>query len=98
MGDVAPPTPPAFAADFPEDPQLAQLLRSFTCGDYAAVRAQAPQLAAQARSAGQEDVALAAEELRRRLDPEPAVRTLLWLSALLLVVVALWSYTNQACP
>ena len=80
---------PTFLLDFPRDPELEALIAAFEAGNYARVRAEAPLLAAKAEDP---EVARAALELRRRIDPDPLARTLLLISALLLLVLSAWAY------
>ena len=80
---------PAFAKDFPDDPELHTLCVAFEQGRYDVVRERAPRLA---ESAEDPEVARAAQELRRRLDADPlAVKLLLGVLALLVLLTA-WSY------
>ena len=58
---------PAFARDFPRDAELTRLVRSFTAGDYHAVRVGADALA---EVTPREDVRRAAGLLRARTDPD----------------------------
>lgn len=82
---------PAFLLDFPGDPQLEQLIAAFEAGNFAQVRAQAPQLAA---SSSDDAVRRAALELRRRTDPDPLLVGLLGLCIVLFVFLAAWVYTR----
>ena len=59
---------PAFAARFPRHPDLDRLLQAFEAGNFAYVRREAPRLAKRTDDA---KVRAAAQELRRRIDPEP---------------------------
>lgn len=99
--EEAPPRPPplvegpAFVRSFPDDPELQRLVRAFTAGDYATVRADAEKLAA---ATGDDDVRAAAKELRRRLDPDPLAKLLVLGAALLLVVLAGYYWSNPHVP
>lgn len=75
---------PAFAANFPADPELERLLDAFTRGDYAAVRAGAPRLAEATKDPA---VKRAALDLRRRIDPDPVSAALVVIAFVLLALV-----------
>lgn len=83
---------PRFLLEFPDDPELQQLVRAFEAGNYAAVRTGAPRLAA-----ATEDpiVRAAARELRRRIDPDPLLKYLLWVALALFVFVVWHTYQGQ---
>ena len=83
---------PAFARSFPKDAALDSLVESFTRGDYARVRREAPELA---RSADKTEVKEAALELRRRIDPDPLALILMFLAVALLVVLASYYWTHR---
>jgi hypothetical protein len=83
---------PAFLLAFPSDPELERLIRAFELGNYALVRKDAPSLAARTTDA---KVRAAAEELARRIEPDPLVKVLLGLSIALLVVLTLWAYKTH---
>lgn len=83
---------PAFLLAFPADPDLERLIRAFELGDYALVRKGAPELAERTSDA---KVRAAAEELARRIEPDPLVKVLLGLSIALLVVLTLWAYKTH---
>lgn len=78
---------PAFARDFPNDPELATLVAAFAAGDHAAVRAGAPALAAKTEDP---EVKRAAELLRARIEPDPTARIFFALTAALLVFLLVW--------
>jgi hypothetical protein len=80
---------PQFILDFPEDPQLAELVAAFERGDFAYVRENAPKLAQTAASPA---VQAAARELRRRISPDPMVVWFLAASFVLLIFLMSWSY------
>jgi hypothetical protein len=84
---------PGFLLEFPADPELQRLVRAFEAGNYEAVREGAPKLAAQT-----EDPAVrgAARELRRRIDPDPLMKYLLWVAIALFVFVVWYTYQNHA--
>ncbi len=83
---------PAFAREFPNDPELARLVAAFAAGDYAAVRSGAPELASKTED---EDVKRAAELLRARIDPDPTARVFFALTAALLVFLMTWWATHD---
>src|SRR3954462_5185578 len=75
---------PRFLLEFPADPELQRLVRAFEAGNYQAVREGAPKLAEQSEDA---IVRAAARELRRRIDPDPLMKYLLWVAIALFVFV-----------
>lgn len=77
---------PRFAADFPRDPALDDLVVAFTHGDYATVREKAPALA----KSGDEAVRRAAEKLLDALRPDPTAKILFGLTAALLAFLFVW--------
>ncbi len=83
---------PAFLLGFPSDPELERLMRAFELGNYALVRTAAPDLAEKTTDP---KVRAAAEELARRIEPDPLVKVLLGLSIALLVVLTLWAYKTH---
>jgi len=83
---------PAFLLGFPSDPELERLMRAFELGNYALVRQGAPELAERTSDA---KVRAAAEELGRRIEPDPLMKVLLGLSIALLVVLTLWAYKTH---
>lgn len=99
--DPAPPAPPspstvpAFAKDFPRDPELDRLVALFEQGNYAAVRKDARALA---RSTEDEAVRVAARQLLTRIEPEPAAVYLVVIAALLLAVLAGWYWSHPHAP
>ena len=84
---------PRFLLAFPKDPELQELVRAFEAGNYQIVRLGAPKLAAKT-----EDpiVRAAARELRRRIDPDPLMKYLLWVALALFVFVVWYTYQDQA--
>jgi hypothetical protein len=82
---------PAFLLDFPDDPELETLIRAFEAGDFKAVRAQAPELAARTPDA---KVRAAALELKRRTDPDPLLVTLLATCIGLFFFLVIWVYVH----
>jgi hypothetical protein len=83
---------PAFLLDFPEDPELEQLILAFETGDFASVRRAAPELA---KRTTDESVRRAALELRRRIDPDPLLIVLLLFSLCLFAFIVAWIYTRS---
>ena len=89
---TAPSAPrPAFAKDFPRDPELDRLVALFELGNYAAVRTDAERLASTTKDG---DVKKAARELLLRLKPDPLALYLVAIAAGLLVVLAGWYWTH----
>jgi hypothetical protein len=84
---------PAFLLEFPDDPELQRLVRDFEAGNYESVRLGASKLAE-----ATEDPAVrgAARELRRRIDPDPLMKYLLWVAIALFVFVVWYTYQNHA--
>lgn len=80
---------PRFLLGFPRDPELERLISAFEAGDYLTVRRDAPTLREQAPNA---KVQRAAQELLRRIEPDPLMKYLLLASVLLLGFLALHSY------
>ena len=80
---------PAFLLEFPDDPELELLIAAFESGNFAWVRAEAPNLAARTSS---EAVRRAALELRSRTDPDPLLVGMLGLCILLFVFLVVWIY------
>ena len=83
---------PAFAREFPNDPELASLVAAFAAGDYATVRTGAPELASKTKD---EHVKRAAELLRARIEPDPTARVFFALTAALLVFLMTWWATHD---
>jgi len=92
---MSPSRRPAFAESFPEVPALDQLVEAFARGDYAAVRAGAPELE---RSSEDPAVKEAARTLLARTRPDPMAVTLLGIGAVLLVVLAAWAMLHGHPP
>lgn len=78
---------PPFAADWPKHPQLEPLLRAFEAGNFGYVREHAARVAT---DSDDPDVAAAAQELRRRIEPSPTSLYLWGLGVAL--VVFLYGY------
>jgi hypothetical protein len=91
MSPTSPPRP-AFARDFPPHPGLDSLVEAFARGDYARVRAEAPQLASSSSPADPAEVRNAARLLLDRTRPDPLAVWLLALTgALLVAMTAYWA-------
>lgn len=84
---------PSFARGFPEDAELDALVEAFASGNYARVRAEAPALA---ERTDRDDVRAAARLLRERLEPDPLAKSLLLLTAALLVGLSFWFVAHPA--
>lgn len=80
---------PRFLLAFPEHPDLARLSAAFEAGNYAAVRAEAEELAERTEDPAVRDAAL---ELRRRIEPDPLAKYLLALTGALLLFLAYFAY------
>ncbi len=92
---TAPDAPP-FARDFPEDADLALLVRAFQDGDYAHVRAEAPKLAARTTDAKVKDATVV---LVSRTEADPLAKGLLILTLALLVgLTAFWLGHDAPTP
>jgi hypothetical protein len=83
---------PAFVLALPPDAGLKQLSAAFERGDFASVRALAPAVI---KNAPDETVRRAAEDLRRRIDPDPAVVVLLLLALGLFSFLLGWAYLSH---
>lgn len=81
-----------FVLDFPDDPELDVLVRAFEAGNFAFVREHAPRLA---ESSSNADVKAAARELSRRIEPDPLVKFLLAVAAVLFLVVVSYVYHSH---
>jgi hypothetical protein len=82
---------PAFLLDFPHDPELETLIAAFEHGNFHKVRKEAPELA---QKTSDPEVRRAALELRRRIDPDRLLVTLLILSFVLFGFLVTWVYTK----
>jgi len=83
---------PRFLLQFPSDPALQQLVSAFEAGNYQEVREGAPRLAA---STSDPIVRAAARELRRRIDPDPLMKYLLYVALGLFVFIVWYTYQGQ---
>jgi hypothetical protein len=83
---------PRFLLEFPRDPELQRLAQAFEAGNYQAVRTGASKLA---QSTEDPIVRAAAQELRRRIDPDPLMKYLLSVAIVLFVFVVWYTYQAQ---
>lgn len=86
---------PPFAQRYPHDDTLDALLVTFEQGNYAAVREGAQKLLT---SDAKPAVKQAAEDLLRRLEPDPLAHYMLGISVLLLVFFSIWYFTHRLGP
>jgi hypothetical protein len=86
---------PPFAHAFPRSAELDALVEAFARGDYASVRAGAPEIE---RSSDDPAVKAAARTLVERTRPDPLAVTLLAIAAVLLAVLAAWSVVHGHAP
>jgi hypothetical protein len=83
---------PAFARDFPRDPELDALVAAFEAGNFARVRSDAARLVASAKD---DAVKRAAEALVARTKPDPVAALLVGITAVLLVALSAWWITHD---
>jgi hypothetical protein len=81
----SPTTRPQFAKAYPRSPELDRLVAAFIAGNFALVRRDAPLLAEKAEDG---TVRAAAQDLRRRIAPDPTAIYLLGLGLALAVAVS----------
>ena len=84
---------PRFLLAFPEEPELQRLVRAFEAGDYQTVRAGAAELVNRSENP---IVRAAARELRKRIDPDPLMKYLLWVALGLFAFVVWYTYQGQS--
>lgn len=84
---------PGFAATFPSDPAIDELVLAFEQGNYARVREGSNRIL-DAKPARPDDVRRAARELLRRIDPDPIAVYLLAGAFLLLAFLSIWYWTH----
>lgn len=82
----------SFARSFPPSAELDALLDAFDRGNYARVRELAPPLVARADAP---EIARAARDVARRVEPDRTVLALLGISIALLAVLAIWFWTHK---
>ncbi len=80
---------PPFLLAFPDDAELNRLVAAFERGDYQLVRRESEQLA---EVSSRPEVRRAARELRRRIDPDPLARFLLFVACGLFAFLLIWTY------
>lgn len=85
---------PRFLLRFPQDPELELLIEAFESGNYNKVRETAPAVADNVEKSG--EVRGAAEELLRRIEPDPLIKLFLAVAVALLLVVASYAYLSAA--
>ena len=83
---------PAFLLRFPQDPELEPVLAAFEAGNYAHVREAAQKLSEQGQTP---EVRRAADELLRRVEPDPLVKLFLAVAVALLLVVVAFGYLEH---
>jgi len=83
---------PRFLLEFPKHPALDALVHAFEVGNYQAVREGAAKLA---DSSEDPIVRAAARELRRRIDPDPLMKYLLFVALGLFVFIVWYTYQGQ---
>jgi hypothetical protein len=83
---------PAFAREFPRDPELDALVAAFTAGNFARVRGEAPRVIA---SSSNDAVKRAVETLVTRTKPDPMAALLVGVTAVLLVALSAWWITHD---
>ncbi len=81
-----------FLAWFPDDPELNRLVRAFEVGNYALIRARAPELVERSDDA---QVRAAARELLARIEPDPLMKYLLGAAVALLLFLVLFAYRSH---
>jgi hypothetical protein len=80
---------PRFLLRFPRDPDLEPLIEAFEAGNFRKVREDAPRLAERTE---RPEVKRAAEELLRRIEPDPLVKFILGVAVFLFVAVVTYVY------
>lgn len=83
---------PRFLLRFPEDPELEELIRAFEAGNFRKVREDGPRLAERTE---RPEVKRAAEELLRRIEPDPLVKFLLGVAVFLFVAIVAYVYHSH---
>ncbi len=83
---------PLFARTYPRTPEVDALLAAFERGNYARVREEGPALVSRSDDP---EVKRAAEDLLRRIQPDPVSRALLAVAALLLVFFVYWYFGHH---
>lgn len=83
---------PAFLLRFPEDPELEPVIAAFEAGNYAHVRVAAQKLSEHGQTP---EVRHAADELLRRIEPDPLMKLFLGVAIALLLVVVAYGYMGH---
>jgi|SRR5580658_3588193 hypothetical protein len=86
---------PSFARSFPHDRELDALVEAFERGDYACVRAGAPNLVLES---GDEEVRRAARTLLERTKPDGLAVALLAIAAVFVGLVSAWGIVHAHPP
>ncbi|TKD13147.1 hypothetical protein [Polyangium fumosum] len=86
---------PSFAQRFPRDESLDALLAAFDRGDYGRVREDGARLV---KSTDDPAVRRAAEELLRRIEPDPLAKYMLLAACLLLAFFTVWYFSHRLAP
>ncbi|MRG94782.1 hypothetical protein [Polyangium spumosum] len=86
---------PSFAARFPRDEALDALLAAFERGDYGRVREDGARLV---KSTEDPAVRRAAEELLRRIEPDPLAKYMLLAACVLLAFFTVWYFSHRLTP
>jgi len=83
---------PAFLLRFPEDPELEPVIAAFEAGNYGLVRQEALKLSELGQTP---EVRRAADELLRRIDPDPLLKLFLGVAVALLLVIVAYGYMGH---
>lgn len=78
-----------FLLRFPQNAELEALIEAFEAGNYARVREEAPRLADKTED---QEVRLAAEDLARRIEPDPLIKVFLALALVLFLAIVATTY------
>jgi hypothetical protein len=85
---------PPFALGYPDTPQIRRLLEAFSAGNFDFVRRESARLAGHSSDSRE---ARAAQDLRRRLSPDPS-SMLLWALGIALALFLFGYYVAEAGP
>ncbi|HET9957304.1 MAG TPA: hypothetical protein VFQ61_22555 [Polyangiaceae bacterium] len=83
---------PRFLLEFPEDPELERLIGCFEAGNYRELRQGAPTLIERSTNP---EIRAAAEELLRRIEPDPLMKLLLVAAIVLFICVVAAAYGSH---